>query len=99
MTYDVLLTKKEDRFLACVRQWPAIVAEGDTEEEALQKVRADLTALLVRGKIVQLEVDATPEQHRWQPFAGMFVDDPDWEAFQAAIQQYRDEIDHASTEY
>jgi hypothetical protein len=97
MTYDVLLTKKKDRFIACVRQWPAIVAEGDTEEDALQKVRADLKAFLVGGKIVQLEVEATPDQHLWQPFAGMFADDPDWEAFQASMQQYRDEIDHGAT--
>jgi predicted RNase H-like HicB family nuclease len=42
MTYDVLLTKKGDKFVARLCQWPAIVAESDTEEEALRKVQASL---------------------------------------------------------
>ena len=98
MTYDVLLTKKDDKFIACVQQWPAIVVEGDTEDEVLQKVRADLKSLLVGGRIVQLELDVKPEEHPWQQFAGMFADDPDWEAFQQSIQQYREQIDRASDE-
>jgi hypothetical protein len=29
MTYDVLLIRKEDKFIARVRQWPVIMVEGD----------------------------------------------------------------------
>jgi hypothetical protein len=28
----------------------------------------------------------------------MFADDPDWDAFQAAVQQYREEIDSSGAE-
>jgi predicted RNase H-like HicB family nuclease len=98
MTYDVLLTKQDDKFVARVCQWPAIVAESDTEEEALRKVQADIQSLLAGGRIVQLEVDIQPEKHPWQPFAGMFADDPDWEAFQASIRKYREDIDRDSYE-
>ncbi len=52
MTYDVLLTRKEHKFIARVRQWPAIVVEGDTEEEVLRKAQADLQSLLVGGPIL-----------------------------------------------
>ena len=98
MTYDVVLTKKDDKFIARVCQWPAIVAESDTEEEALRKVQSYLKSILAGGRIVQLEVDIKPEKHPWQQFAGMFVDDPDWEAFQASIQKYREDIDRDSHE-
>jgi hypothetical protein len=30
VTYDVLLTRKEHKFIARVRQWPAVVVEGDS---------------------------------------------------------------------
>ena len=98
MTYDVLLTKKSDKFVARVCQWPAIVEESDTEEDALRKVRASLRSLLAGGRIVQLEVEMKPEEHPWLQFAGMFADDPDWEAFQASIREYREEIDRDSGE-
>jgi predicted RNase H-like HicB family nuclease len=98
MTYDVLLTKKGDKFVARVCQWPAIVAESDTEEDALRKAKVSLQSLLAGGRIVQLEVDIKPEEHPWQQFAGMFADDPDWEALQASMREYREEIDRDSCE-
>ena len=98
MTYDVLLTKKGDKFVAPVCQWPAIVAESDTEEDALLKAKASLQSLLAGGRIVQLEVEIKPEEHPWHQFAGMFADDPDWEALQASMREYREEIDRDSRE-
>ena len=93
MTYDVLVTKHNGKFMARVRAWPEIVVEGDTEEEVLRKAQADLKVLLMTGRIIQFELDVKPAEHPWQTFAGMFADDPDWDAFQAAIQQYREDID------
>ena len=98
MTYDVLLAKKGDKFVARVCQWPGIVAESDTEEGALRKAKDTLQSLLARGRIVQLEVDFKPEEHPWQQFTGMFADDPDWEALQASMREYREEIDRDSRE-
>lgn len=98
MTYDVLVTKHEKKFMARVRAWPEIVVEGDTEEEVLRKAQADLQALLMTGRIVQFELDMKPDEHPWQAFAGMFADDPDWDAFQAAIQRYREDIDGSGAE-
>ena len=85
MTYDVLVTKHNENFIARVREWPEIVVEGDTEEEVLRKAQADLKALLMTRRIIQLELDVKPAEHPWQAFVGMFADDPDWEVFQAAI--------------
>jgi len=98
MTYDVLLTKKDKKFIARVREWPEIVVEGETEEEVLSKAQADLKSLLVSGRIVQLDLEVKPDDHPWLKFAGMFADDPDWDEFQESIHQYREEIDRALTE-
>jgi predicted RNase H-like HicB family nuclease len=98
MTYDVLVTKHNEKFMARVRAWPEILVEGDTEEEVLRKAQADLKALLMTGRIIQLELDVKPDEHPWQAFAGMFADDPDWDAFQAAIQRYREDIDGSGAE-
>ena len=98
MIYDVLVTQKDTKFIAHVRQWPAVNAEGETEEEALRKIQMDLKSLLSKGRVVQLEIDEASEEHPWKQFAGMFADDPDWNAFQAAIQQYREERDESCGE-
>ena len=98
MTYDVLLTKKDKKFIARVREWPEIMVEGETEEEVLVKAQADLKSLLVSGRIVQLDLEVKPDDHPWLKFAGMFADDPDWDEFQESIHQYREEIDRALTE-
>ena len=97
MTYDVLVTRKANKFIARVRQWPVIVVEGESEEEVVRQAQADLQALLTGGRIIQLELDES-EAHPWQPFAGMFADDPDWEAFQKSVQQYREEVDRTGAE-
>ena len=88
MTYNVLLTRRKNKFIARVRQWPAIIVEGDTEEEVLRKAQADLQSLLAEGRIIQLELEVKSEGHPWKQFAGMFADDPDWDAFEDAMQRY-----------
>ena len=98
MTYDVLLTKKDEKFIARVRQWPEIIVEGDTEETVLAQARADLKALLTSGRVVQLDLEIEPDEHPWLKFAGVFAEDPDWDLFQASIQQYRTELDQTLSE-
>ncbi|HRV95665.1 MAG TPA: type II toxin-antitoxin system HicB family antitoxin [Anaerolineae bacterium] len=84
MTFDVLLTQKNEKFFAHVRQWPEIVGVGDSEETALSTAREALKALLTGGRIVQLELDVESNEHPWQQFAGMFAQDVDWDAFQTS---------------
>jgi predicted RNase H-like HicB family nuclease len=93
MTFDVLLTRKNRRYFAHVRQWPEVIGEGETEEKALAQAHTELKALLAGGKVVQLDLELEPSEHPWYQFAGMFEDDPDWDEFQAAIQEYRQELE------
>lgn len=97
MTFDVLLTQKNQHFFAHVRQWPEIIGQGETEEQALAQARNDLKALLAGGRMVQLDLDLSPTEHPWAAFEGMFATDPDWDAFQQALQENRDSLDELST--
>ena len=93
MTYDVLLTKKEEKFVGRVCQWPEIIAEGDTEESTLEMVRNGLRSMLLGGRLVQIDINPEPCEHAWSEYAGIFSDDPDWEEFQESIRQYRRETE------
>jgi predicted RNase H-like HicB family nuclease len=93
MICDVLLTKKDKKFIARVCQYPEIMAEGDTEKGVLEKARVSLKELLAGGRMVKIDTESGPCEHPWLKYAGMFADDPDWEDFQESLRQYRDEID------
>jgi len=70
----------------------ALSGEGPTREEALAKLRDQLDARLKNGaEIVGLEVPAPPNP--WVEFAGMFKDDPLFDDWQKAIEEYRREVD------
>jgi len=70
----------------------ALVAEGATREEALQKVREQLQERLQAGsQIVPLDVPG--QENPWVKFAGMFKDDPLFDDWQAAIAENRRKAD------
>lgn len=70
----------------------ALVAEGATREEALQKVREQLQDRLQAGaQIVPMAVPG--QENPWVKFAGMFKDDPLFDDWQAAIAENRRKAD------
>lgn len=93
MICDVLLTKKERKYIARVCQYPEIVAEDDTEKGVLLKAQIRLKKLLSGGRIVRINTESEPYEHSWLQHAGIFSDDSDWEPFQESIKRYREEID------
>ncbi|MCP4105710.1 MAG: hypothetical protein GY749_09255 [Desulfobacteraceae bacterium] len=93
MICDVLLTKKDRKFIARICQYPEIVAEDDTEEGVLAMARGKLKNLLSSGRIVRIDTESEVCEHPWLKHAGMFADDSDWEPFQELIRQYRKEAD------
>jgi hypothetical protein len=68
-------------------------AEGATRDEALQRLRAEIDRRMAGGAtVVPLEI--TPlEENPWVQGAGMFRDDPQFDEWQAAIQEYRRQVD------
>lgn len=69
------------------------VAEGRTREEAVSKVRAELSKEVESGKrVVMVDVNAKGE-NPWLAMAGWLKNDPLYEAWQAEIREYRRELD------
>lgn len=96
MLYNVLLTTQPNsQYVARVMSLPDVVVSGADDAEVLARVRAAIARVQANSRIVQVEAPPladTPDDP-WQRFAGMWEDDPDWDAFQAEIQAFRDAID------
>src|SRR5690349_1752922 len=70
----------------------ALIAEGTTAEEAVEKLKDLLVAHMASGsRIVPVEVPDTG--HPWARFAGMYKDDPLFDEWQQAIAERRKQID------
>ncbi len=96
MMYNVLLTKQPNsQYVARVMSLPDVVVSGADDAEVLARVRAAIARVQANSRIVQVEAPPLTEapDDPWLRFAGMWEDDPDWEAFQAEIQTFRDAID------
>jgi len=97
MIYQIFVqSRPETGYIASVIGIPDCVAEGDTEEEAIAKVKEALNQWLSRGKIVTVEIDigeAAQADNPWLRICGKYKDDPTWDDFQANIQEYRRELD------
>ena len=94
MTVDVILSRKEHKYVAKVKEWPDVFAEALTRSEALRQVGMRLVNYLTHQvEVVQIEVDATPRRNPWLDQFGRFKDDPTFDDLQAEIAAYRQEID------
>jgi hypothetical protein len=69
------------------------VAEGNTREEAVSKVRDELNRQLAEGKdVVMVEVDVKKE-NPWLRIAGSLKGNPLYDEWQAAIKENRRQQD------
>lgn len=71
----------------------AMMAEGATRDDALQRLRKLIEGKVSAGaEIVTLDVPVA--EHPWLPFAGMFRDDPlveEWKETMAELRRQEDE--------
>ena len=100
MTYDVILRKKQNTYVARVRDWPEVVIEEDSREKAITQIKAQLAEYLSRPpEVVQIDLEPVAHgDHPWLQFAGMWADDPSWDDFMTEVEAYRREIDRTDTE-
>lgn len=100
MTYDVILRKKQNKYVARVREWPEVVIEENSREEAIKHIKDHLAAYLSQPpEVIQIDLEpAVPSERPWLQFAGMWTDDPTWDDFVAEIAAYRQESDEADAE-
>lgn len=69
------------------------IAVGNTSDEALSKLRDELNKEVQGGKrLVMLEVESK-EENPWLAMAGSLKDNPLFDEWQAAIEEYRRQCD------
>jgi predicted RNase H-like HicB family nuclease len=100
MTYDVILRKKHDKYIARVREWPEVVIEEDSREAAITQIKEQLSAYLSQPyEVIQIDLEPIgTAEHPWLQFAGMWADDPTWDDFMDEVAAYRQRGDAADVE-
>ncbi|MFN8489510.1 MAG: hypothetical protein U0350_18145 [Caldilineaceae bacterium] len=100
MQYEILLTKQPNNgYTARPLAMPELTVTANNEAEALVLVRQAIAKLQQTSHIVQIDVPSPSKisaNDPWQPFWGMWADDPDWELFQAEVVAYRQQLDQAA---
>jgi len=96
MRYEIVVTKHlNNGYTARPVLFPEVVVTGADEKETLERVRAAIVDMQSTSRIVAIDVpnaESTPADP-WLESAGMWVDEPKWETFQAEIAAYRKSID------
>jgi hypothetical protein len=86
----VLVTQQSERvWIAKLLAWAGFSVEGDTREDALQKLDQQVKRQLAGGEIAYLDLALTPAANPWLAVAGKYADDPNWDEYQAAIAAAR----------
>lgn len=101
MTYYVTVENTSAlQYIATVVGWPSCVAEGNTRDEAIERVKKQFIERLNEVEIVPIEIESetldtttSPDSHPWKRFAGMYVDNSLFDEVLESIQDYRREID------
>jgi hypothetical protein len=93
MTCEVWVRPIENGFLATVWGLPDCVVEAPTRDEAIEKARAQVRNLFASGEVVRVEIDLPGEAKARG--IGIFADEDEesWNAFLAAMQDYRRDVD------
>ncbi len=71
---------------------PGVLVSGATESAALNQMRLAIAELARKGYVTQVEATElrfTAATNPWLALNGVFHNDPDWEAFQSDLSQYR----------
>ena len=86
----VLVTQRSDQvWIAKLLTWVGFSVEGDSREDALQKLGQQVKAQLADGEIAYLDLSLTESENPWLAIAGKYQDDPNWDEYQAAIAEAR----------
>jgi predicted RNase H-like HicB family nuclease len=95
MTYDVILTKQDNKYVARVREWPEVVVEEQSREAAIDQVKERLVEYLT-SQVEVIQIDITPpsaNDNPWLKNFGRFQADPTFAELQAEIAAYRQTLD------
>ncbi|BAZ21703.1 hypothetical protein NIES4073_25810 [Kalymmatonema gypsitolerans NIES-4073] len=92
----VLETKEDGSAIASILELPQYRVEAGTREQAVATLKQLLRERMNRVEVIPMEIklpSAEQSERPWMKFAGVFKDDPDFDAVQQYIQEYRQELD------
>ncbi len=96
MQFDVLLTREPNNgYRARPVLMPELIVSGDSEEEALSRVRTAIANAQAESRIVRIDVPIADDapKNPWLRFAGEWGDEAEWEEFLSSIEAFRNSID------
>jgi predicted RNase H-like HicB family nuclease len=94
MKYQIFVQNQKDNFVASVVGMPNVMVEGNTEEEAISKVKTALETQLATGKFVTIEVNPQklpPQEITQMKYAGIFAHDSTFDDFMEKLAAIRKE--------
>jgi predicted RNase H-like HicB family nuclease len=90
-SFSILLESNHNgNFQATVLGLPDCHAHGITREDAITNAKQAITDRLSTAELISVEI---PSVSAAQRIAGHFIDDSQWDEFQAAIVDYRQSLD------
>jgi predicted RNase H-like HicB family nuclease len=95
MIYDVILSRKDDKYIARAKQWPEVTAIENSRDAAIARLKSQLLDYLTNQvEVVQVDIPLPTETgNPWLDKFGCFKDDPTFDDLQAEIAAYRQDID------
>ena len=96
MTYDVILSKRDNKYVARVREWPDVVVEEQTREKAVHQIKERLVEYLTHQvEVIQIDIELPSKiGNPWLNNFGRFKDDSTFAELQAEIAAYRHILDN-----
>jgi len=95
MIYDVILSRKNDKYIARAKEWPEVTVVEDSRDAAIEQLRSQLLDYLTnKVEVVQVDIPLpTQTGNPWIDKFGWFKDDPTFDDLQDEIAAYRQELD------
>ncbi len=95
MICDVILSKKNNKYVARVKDWPDVVVEDSSRESVLHRVKTQLRDYLTNQvEVIKVEVPLPAQTgNPWLDKFGWFKDDPTFDDLQTEVAAYRKELD------
>jgi predicted RNase H-like HicB family nuclease len=87
----------EQTYRAETAQPVALVTEGRTRDEAVERLRVLAQQRLTAGGMVRLEIPEVAAPRPWVPFAGIWKDHPDFDVILKHIAEERRQWDAAAS--
>ena len=94
MTVKVLVERTQSgRFRASTANPFTLTSDAETKEKAINSLQELATDRLRAAELVEVDIPTGDEGHPWLPFAGVWQNHPDFDAYVESVEEYRRNVD------